>query len=85
MQYIRRSGRTGRSAGRDDYANVTSPAAIQISLTLEAAERTLLNCGLGGDGITGIDQQAGARRKRAAVQDTTEWSRLRLMRKSRYR
>ena len=30
-QYIRRSGRTGRSAGRDDCANVTLLAAIPKS------------------------------------------------------
>ena len=39
-------------------------ARTSISLTLEAAERTLFNCGLGGDGITGIDQQPEARGKR---------------------
>lgn len=39
-------------------------ARTSISLTLEPAERTLLNGGLGGDGITGIDQQPEARGKR---------------------
>jgi hypothetical protein len=41
-QYIRRSGRAGRVAGQDDYASVTSLAAIQHS---QCSNRSLVGAG----------------------------------------